>query len=62
MPECKKCGAKINYVHTPTYNFFSINQKKKKLIPVDQEEITIYVTGTQSKVKGHKPHVCKVKK
>ena len=48
MPECKKCGKNIYYIE---------NQKGKK-IPVDAQEIQIYVTGTQSLVRGHKPHEC----
>ena len=46
MPLCKGCGAKINWIQTA----------KGKMTPVDQKEITIYVTGTQTLVKGHQSH------
>ena len=46
MPKCKGCGADILWIKT----------KKNKSTPVDAQEITIYVTGTQSVVRGHQPH------
>jgi len=46
MPECKGCGAKINWIQTA----------RGKMTPVDAKETSIYVTGTQSLVRGHVPH------
>ena len=46
MPKCKGCDAEIIWVKT----------QKGKSTPLDQKEITIYVTGTQSIVKGHQSH------
>ena len=47
MPTCKQCGKRINYIKVG-----------KKSVAVDHKEITIYVTGTQSKVDGHPLHNC----
>ena len=46
MPKCKGCNADILFIKTA----------KGKVTPVDAKEITIYVTGTQSIVRGHQPH------
>ena len=46
MPKCKGCGADITWIKTA----------KGKNTPIDTKEITIYVTGTQSIVKGHQSH------
>lgn len=48
MPKCKGCGAEVIQLKT---------QKGKK-VQLDAKEITIYVTGTQSIVRGHEPHKC----
>ncbi len=46
MPLCKGCGAQINWLKT----------QKGKNTPIDVQETTIYVTGTQTMIKGHQPH------
>ena len=55
MSKCKACGAEIIWLKT-TKNY----EKKSGSanIALDAREIVIYVTGTQSVVKGHQPHMC----
>ena len=47
MPNCKQCGKKINYIKVG-----------KKNVMVEQKEIEVFVTGTQTRIKGHPTHKC----
>ena len=51
MAKCKICGKEVNYIQL----------SKKKKVAVEKKEISIYVTGTQSHVKGHQVHECENK-